>query len=215
MSVRAASGTVPSRVRKPSATDCGRGAGAGREPRRQDGSRRSRRWRRRRDGGRASTGAGEAGPPALRSRRGGGEGVDGRRRGGLAVARPELPARRGRGRLHRGRGRPARVGLVDLLLEVGLAAGGGFLRARGRGLPASLGAEGREAVRDGRRDPEQLLDRALDRIAERAHGLVDRDDRVDGAVGRRVDLVELVVHPVDGAADLVDHGHHLDARRRG
>lgn len=98
---------------------------------------------------------------------------------------------------------------MNFFVEVLLAAGGRFLRALGRSLPASLGAEGREAVGKRGRDAEKLFDRALDRVADRAHGLVDRDDRVDGTVGRGVDLVELVVHPVDRPADLVDHRHHL------
>ncbi len=61
-------------------------------------------------------------------------------------------------------------------------------------------------------EPDELLDRPLDREADRAHGLVDGLDGVDGAVGRLVELVELVVDAVDGAAGLVDHRQHLALR---
>ena len=54
--------------------------------------------------------------------------------------------------------------------------------------------------------PADFLHRRLDREAHGADRLVDGLDRVDGAVGRLVELVELVVHAVDRAAGLVITG---------
>ena len=99
--------------------------------------------------------------------------------------------------------------IAELLLEVGLAPGSGLLRALLGRAPVAPRAQRREPVRDAGGEAGRLLDRRLDREADRADGLVDGLDRVDRAVGRLVELVELVVHAVDGAADLVDHGQQL------
>ena len=60
-------------------------------------------------------------------------------------------------------------------------------------------------MRDAGAEARELLNRPFDREAHRAHGLVGRPDGVDGALRRRVQLVELCIHPVHRSPDLFDH----------
>jgi len=64
-------------------------------------------------------------------------------------------------------------------------------------------------VRDTGRKPGELLDGPLHGEADGPHCFVDRADGVDGTVGRLVELVQLRIHPIHRASDLVDDRQNL------
>ncbi len=104
-------------------------------------------------------------------------------------------------------------------MQVGLTLARRILRRRLRLAEVLRLAELGEPVSDPGGEPGDLLDRGSDCSRDRAHRGVGAVGHRDGAVGDGVELVELVVDAIDGAAGLHDHGQKValgspDERRK-
>ena len=108
--------------------------------------------------------------------------------------------------------RPWAAAPSQLLDEVALAAARSLLRLGDGCAPVLVDPVGRHAEAEPGDDADGLLHGRRHAIADGAHGPVDALHRIDGGVAHRVDLEQLVVDPIDGAADLGDHRQHLTLR---